>query len=76
MNEPLLTTTELTEAEDKYLRSRGYIALTWQPISETHRNLLGSDGKQGWQVLNRMLMKYRSAQDIEEVTQESLTTNN
>jgi hypothetical protein len=74
MSIPLHNSVELTEEESLYLREKGYVALSWSPVSNTHRNLLGSDGKQEWQVLNRMLLRYRSAQDIEEVKPNIITT--
>ena len=64
MNAPLLTSTELTPEEEQYLKSKGFIALSWQPISETHKNLLGSDGKHPWQTLNRMLLRYRATVEV------------
>jgi hypothetical protein len=41
MNAPLLNSVELTTEEEQYLKSKGFIALSWQQISETHKNLLG-----------------------------------
>lgn len=64
MSTPLPNTIEITEEESLYLREKGYVALSWSPVSDTHRNLLGSDGKQGWQTLNRMLLRYRATVEV------------
>ena len=69
MNNPLHNSVELTEEESLYLREKGYVALSWSPVSDTHRNLLGSDGKQGWQIINRMLLRYRATTEANNVNE-------